>query len=217
MSLSHRMLGSQPGHHAGIIHNPRTYEMLANLQFLGKRRRIWRQFATASRATLGEKVIDIGCGTGYFAATLAPIVGSGGFVVGIDPSAQLIQYADDHTPVNCGFTVTGAENLPFPDAAFDLAVSSLAFHHIPEELWPQALSEIFRVLRPSGRLFLADYRPPERRWAQKLLKSVGGEQATHDPRPDLKSAILTAAFAISDVGTYPRMHHIVAFKTQTAA
>lgn len=44
MSLSHRMLGSQPGHHAGIIHNPRTYEMLANLQFLGKRRRIWRQF-----------------------------------------------------------------------------------------------------------------------------------------------------------------------------
>ena len=58
------------------------------------------------------------------------------------------------------FHVGVAEHLPFPGAAFDVVTSTLLFHHLPADAQCDALREIVRVLRPGGRLVVADYARP---------------------------------------------------------
>lgn len=213
MSIAQLLSGTKQGEPQGVIHNPRIYEFLANTQFLGARRHIWAQLAATSGAAPGDRVLDIGCGTGYFAAHLAPLVLPGGSVAGIDPSPSMTAYADAHSPEHCSFTVAGAEQLPFADSVFDLAVSSLAFHHIPHMLWPQSMVEIFRVLRPGGVLFLVDFRPPHAPLpVRRLLALTGAEHVLDDPRDRLRKLVIQTGFVITGAGEHLRMHHIAATK-----
>lgn len=143
---------------------PRFYALSAPLLFGGTRRRSYRQLLIASGAQSGDRVLDIGCGPGYFARMLAQTVGPKGSVVGIDAAPEMIDYARRKAGSlpNCRFESGAAESLAFPDASYDVVVSSLMMHHIPDELRLQAVREMRRVLRPGGTLLLADFTIPER-------------------------------------------------------
>ncbi|WP_327537520.1 class I SAM-dependent methyltransferase [Nonomuraea solani] len=84
-------------------------------------------------------------------------------------------------PANCTYVVGEGQSLPFPDASFDLVVSSLAVHHMPREARPEALRQMFRVLRPGGRLLIAAFRPPIGRLARRLVGLLSGPAMRHDP------------------------------------
>jgi ubiquinone/menaquinone biosynthesis C-methylase UbiE len=86
----------------------------------------------------------------------------GGRVAGIDPSPPAIAYAIRRAPANATFTVGAAQDLGWPDGSFDVVTSTLAVHHIPEADRAAAFGEMFRVIRPGGRLLIADFRPS--RW-----------------------------------------------------
>jgi ubiquinone/menaquinone biosynthesis C-methylase UbiE len=58
------------------------------------------------------------------------------------------------------FEVGLVEKLPFPDATFDVVVSRLVIHHLPDDLKRKAFAEIFRVLKLGGHFLVADFRPP---------------------------------------------------------
>jgi ubiquinone/menaquinone biosynthesis C-methylase UbiE len=107
-------------------------------------------------------VLDVGCGTGYLSRLIARSVGPNGVVVGTDPSESMIQYARRKTAsiANCEFQVGAAEALPFTGDHFDVVVSSLVVHHLPEDLRGRALGEMRRVLRPGGALLVAEARNP---------------------------------------------------------
>jgi ubiquinone/menaquinone biosynthesis C-methylase UbiE len=81
-------------------------------------------------------------------------------VVGIDPSSEQIararaKAARGKVPVE--FQVGVIEQLAFPDQTFDVVVSTLMMHHLPASLKRQGLVEIARVLKPGGRLVIADF------------------------------------------------------------
>ena len=101
-------------------------------------------------------ILDLGCGTGLFAARLAHEFYDAQ-VVGCDYSrgmlAQARQRADDVT-----WVAGNALDLPFPAGRFDTVVSTEAFHWFPDP--KVALAQIFRVLAPGGRLLLALINPP---------------------------------------------------------
>jgi SAM-dependent methyltransferase len=98
-----------------------------------------------------EAALDSGCGTGALAFALAPYVAE---VVGVDPSVDYLEAGRADAPDNVRFVEGDATALPFEYGEFDIAATLRALHHIrrPE----LAVSELARVTRPGGRLFVAD-------------------------------------------------------------
>lgn len=107
----------------------------------------------------GEKVLDVGCGTGGVTIPAKRRVGDSGDAVGIDPAPGMIAVARKKAAragLEIDFRVGVIESMPFPDASFDVVTSSLMMHHLPHELQVKGLVEIRRVLKPGGRLIIAD-------------------------------------------------------------
>lgn len=108
----------------------------------------------------GDRVLDVGCGTGVVTRDLAQRVGHQGQVVGIDPSTRLIQEAlrrlDQKGLKGCvEFQRADGAALPFPDGSFDLVVASAVFGHVPNGM--EVLKEMVRVARPGGTVLAFDH------------------------------------------------------------
>ena len=155
--------------------------------FRGKLRELRQRTADLARIQPGEKVLDVGCGTGTLAMDIAPRVGAGGRVVGIDPGEQQIARARSKAArrsLSIDFKVGVIEHLDFPDQTFDVVLSTIMMHHLSDTLKRQGLAEIARVLRspdpatgkPGGRLVIADFKRPEERPAQPVRFGAGGSR-----------------------------------------
>lgn len=107
----------------------------------------------------GEKILDVGCGTGGVTIPAKQRVGKSGGAAGIDPAPEMIAVARKkavRAGLEIDFRIGVIESLPYADASFDVITSSLMKHHLPHELQVQGLAEIRRVLKPGGRLLIAD-------------------------------------------------------------
>jgi arsenite methyltransferase len=113
-----------------------------------------------------EQVLDVGCGRGAVLAMVAKLLPRGR-AVGIDlwridqsgnsPDAARRNLETEGVQDRCRVMTGDARAMPFPDASFDLIVSSLAIHNIRDRAGrSRAIDEIIRVLKPGGRLLIAD-------------------------------------------------------------
>ena len=106
----------------------------------------------------GEAVLDVGCGAGVDTLIAAGMVGSEGKVVGIDMIPAMLKRAKENLQrtdfKNVTFMEASAEKLPFPNEDFDVVISNGVFNLIPGKV--KALSEVYRVLKPGGRMMIAD-------------------------------------------------------------
>ena len=107
----------------------------------------------------GQRVLDVACGTGIVARLAAPHVGSTGEVVGLDLNPGMLAVARSLPPPQ-GATVDWREGdagaLPFAEALFDVAFCQLGLQSFSDR--SQAVREIYRVLKPSGRLVALVWR-----------------------------------------------------------
>jgi ubiquinone/menaquinone biosynthesis C-methylase UbiE len=123
----------------------------------------------------GQRVLDIGCGTGTLllrAARHAP----GADLIGINPDPKALGRAREKARrrrLSLRFDEGFAEALPYPDASFDVVLSSLMLHHLSSELKTAVLREAHRVLKVGGRLHLLDFGGPgaTRGWLARRLHS----------------------------------------------
>ena len=119
----------------------------------------------------GMEVLELGCGTGYFTKEL---VETGARVVAIDISPELLEIAErDIVAENVQFQVENAYAMGFEGGRFDAVIGSSVLHHLEIE---KALSEIFRVLKPGGKVCFTEPNmmnpqiavqknvPPIKRW-----------------------------------------------------
>lgn len=158
-----------------------AYDLGCYLVGMGPRFR--RETLQLAQLQPGECVLDVGCGTGVLTRLAAEDVGSEGEVIGIDPSAEMIQVAKrcaakTHSKVH--FQLGVAESLPFEDERFDIVLSSMMLHHLPPELKVTSLREIFRVLKPDGRLMVIDVDKPTGMLGQVLMFPSRNDPAVKD-------------------------------------
>ena len=104
----------------------------------------------------GERVIDVGCGPGFFVTELLERVGPEGSVVGLDLSPDMLAVATKRAgnARNVEFIESAAAPLPVADASFDRALSVQVLEYVDDV--PGVLRELQRVLRPGGRLVVWD-------------------------------------------------------------
>ncbi len=106
----------------------------------------------------GDSVLDIGCGAGVDALVAAVYAGPSGWVAGVEPSPGMLARARANLAAaglaNVEFSLGNAEDLPYPDCRFHLAISNGVFNLVVDKA--RALAEAFRVLVPGGRLQVAD-------------------------------------------------------------
>ncbi len=106
----------------------------------------------------GDTVLDVGCGCGIDAMIAGSLAGIDGQVIGMDLSLDMIRKAKDNLRrtalENVSFENSSAEDLPFPDETFEVVISSGAFNLVPDKA--KALKEVYRVMKPDGRLMIAD-------------------------------------------------------------
>lgn len=147
-----------------LDHVAHVYDRLEPLMMFGMDRTI-RQEAGQWLANTGcERVLDVGCGTGVLTREIADRLPhtKRALVVGVDAATAMIAVAQQNAArtSRIAFASVLAEQLPFVDSAFDGAVSTMFFHHINAALKQRALDEIWRTLKPGGKLLVADVMPP---------------------------------------------------------
>lgn len=100
----------------------------------------------------GKRVLDVGCGAGALARSLAA---RGARVTGVDPNTEALAVAREAVPAGT-FRAAGAEALPFADASFDGAVFLNSLHHVPKPVMHRALGEAARVVGPAGPIVVVE-------------------------------------------------------------
>lgn len=146
-----------------LIRRASFYDGLANIMTFGQISRLRRMTVDLALLQPGETLLDVGSGTGGVTIPAKIRVGINGNVIGIDPSPEMITIARRKAKrlgIEIDFRIGVMESLPFPDEMFDVATSSLMMHHLPKRVQVQGLAEIWRVLKPGGRLLIADMMRP---------------------------------------------------------
>lgn len=161
----------------------------------------------------GERVLDVGCGTGLIARQAAVAVGPTGSVTGVDLAPDMIEHARS-IPAPAGTTIEwhqgDATELPLPDASFDVVLSQMSLMFIGDR--PAAVREMRRVLADGGRLVMntpGPIQPPFELMERAIVDHISADLAgfvrmvfsMHDP--DLLVELLRdAGFADVEAHTY---------------
>lgn len=163
-----------------------------------------------ARLAAGEEVLDLGCGTGTL-ALLALETEPGIELVGFDADPVVLSRAREKADA-AGATIELDEglstDLPYADARFDVVLSTLFFHHLADEDKQRTAAEVARVLKPGGRLVVADLGRPHgagmRVAARVTTQLLDGTATTASSVAGLLPGILRAA-GLRDVAVADRL------------
>jgi arsenite methyltransferase len=133
--------------------------LVGQLESLYRKRDILRRRALVREAVgaqPGERILDVGCGPGFYVAELLEQVGPQGSVVAVDPSPQMLAVAAERCAAHAhaAFHEAPATKLPVADASADAALSVQVLEYVADTA--AALAEIHRAVRPGGRVVIWD-------------------------------------------------------------
>ena len=194
----------------------RDYEAISvDRQFVSGRRLV-----EALGIAAGERVLDVGCGTGLLAEHIAGIVGPAGHGLGIDPLPLRVemarQEARDRPPRHAAFSVRNAGDLSsIAAASCDVVCLNAVFHGLPDKAGP--LREFARVLRPHGRIGIGGGIKQERsRVWQVMAQVLTRPPFAAYPRPrdivwrvdqeEMRTLLETAGFDVTAIELYDQPH-----------
>lgn len=142
------------------------YDRIERVLALGTGRQYRKMALQRAGLRAGDKVVDVGIGTGLVAREACALIGPTGSLIGVDPSPGMLgQVSLPAVQLREG----RAEQLPCADSAADFLSMGYALRHVSDV--GQSFAEFLRVLRPGGRLLILEISRPESRIGNALLKA----------------------------------------------
>lgn len=178
----------------------------------GKETSFRERLVQLARLEPGERVLDIGSETGTLAIAAKRHIGTAGTVCGVDASPEMIARAKKKAArarVEVYFCEGIVEALPFPDAHFDVVLSTVMPHHLGPELRRQCAGEVRRVLKPGERWFVVDFEGSARQ-ACDFLSRI--HRHGHIKPGDLSALTQVAGFSCVESGPvgFRNLHFVLA-------
>ena len=160
------------------------YDLMNDLMSMGIHR-LWKRFAVElAGIRRGQAILDLASGTGDLAARFAGLTGPDGLVIMTDINAAMleqgrIRMADDGMVGNVAYSQVNAESIPFPNNSFDCITIAFGLRNVTDK--QQALNEMYRVLKPGGRVLVLEFSHPQGKplkaiydiYSFKLLPKIG--------------------------------------------
>lgn len=158
-----------------------------------------------ARIRPGQRILDLGCGTGTLAIMVRraqPISD----VVGLDADPRMLRVASakaaSESP-SIRFDLGMAFDLPYPDASFDRVLSSLMIHHLKTPDKERAAREVYRILKPGGQLHVVDFGKPRTPYGKLVgLFLHGFEEANDNIDGRLPVIFEQAGLKVREVGDF---------------
>ena len=161
----------------------RYYDLIMVLMTLGRERKLRQMEIRLAQIMPGDKVLEIGCGTGTLTLAIKAQVGSSGEAVGIDIAPEMIAVASRKATLkgaNVAFQAGSIASIPFTDNRFDVVMCSFMIFHMPEDIRRKGFKEIHRVLKAGGHLCILDGASSDKRYDIRELAPVLKETSFTD-------------------------------------
>ena len=131
----------------------------------------------------GDTILEVGSGTGTLSLAAKRKAGKSGSVYGIYIIPGMIEVSKQkakNAGENINFALGSIAEIPHEDNKFDVVLCSFMIFHMSEQTRQKGISEIYRVLKPSGRLFVVDSGLPKGGFQRAIAKLILGYMINHD-------------------------------------
>jgi ubiquinone/menaquinone biosynthesis C-methylase UbiE len=180
-----------------------SYDSYMRKITLGRERTLRETTVNLAQVKPGECILEVGCGTGTLTLAAKRQAGPTGKAFGIDVIPGMIELsqrkaAQAHEEV--AFQLGSMDDIPFPANQFDVVLCSFMIFHMSEMVRRKGIAEIYRVLKPHGRLLVLDLALPPQPLSRTIAKMLLGDMLQHDLQ-ELRPVMEAAGF--SDIEIAP--------------
>ena len=174
-----------------------SYDLYMKRITLGREDALRKMTVNLAQIKQGDCVLEIGCATGSLSLAAKRQVGQEGSVSAIDIIPGMIEVSKQkaaQAKMDVSFQVGNIQEIPFPDEHFDRVMCSFMIFHMSENVRNNGIKEIFRVLKPNGKLLVLDLALPPNKVSRAFLKLFLGFMLKHNLE-ELKPIMESSGFA----------------------
>jgi len=162
-----------------------SYDSYMRTMTLGRERALREMTANLAQVKPGDCVLEVGCGTGTLTLAAKRQAGPLGKVFGIDiipGMIELCQRKAAQANADVTFQLGSMDDIPFSANQFDVVMASFMIFHMSESVRRTGIAEIYRVLKPQGRLLVLDLALPTQPLPRVIAQVLFGGMLQHDLR-----------------------------------
>ena len=160
-----------------------SYDSYMSKVTLGRERALREMTVSLAQVKPGDCVLEVGCGTGTLTLEAKRQAGPSGKVFGMDIIPGMIERSKRKAAqanMDVTFQLGGIDDIPFPDNQFDVVMCSFMIFHMSEMVRRKGIAEIYRVLKPHGRLLVLDLALPTSPLPRAIAKALFGGMMQHE-------------------------------------
>jgi ubiquinone/menaquinone biosynthesis C-methylase UbiE len=160
-----------------------TYDSYMRNMTLGREQVLRDLTVNLAQVKTGDSVLEVGCGTGTLTLAAKRKAGASGKVCGIDVLPGMIEASRkkaSQANADITFQPGSIDDIPFPANQFDAVLCSFMIFHMPAETRRKGIAELYRVLKPGGRLLVVDVATPTAPVSRAIARMLLGGMLDHE-------------------------------------